>query len=272
MSQPLFLAYFVEAYTLRNVLANIYKEVGQMTTIFTKEHILTSVRNKDNYATIEFKIKTCELQKYEYNAVDEAGNLLAEFPVGLETQKMMLATKTIGRKDGLCIYMHPEKHSVYVKTIASSNGSRPNPVSIIQEATLDGYEYYELPPYKRSDDNPNVSVYAKEFSTMCNAMVVNKCSCVDIVPYETGVLFRGIAADKSEIRIEPFGNCVCAEGEEEPTPIRIPIKTIKALSKINAFSTTGSKIKIYHEGGPLKMVSPVGTYGTYTIVLKNTAC
>lgn len=265
MSDPrlLFFAHFVEAYTLRNVLANIYKEVSQMSMFLSKTGILISVINQQKYATIELKIKTSELQEYQYNLEDEA------YPIGLSTQSMMVATKPIGRRDGVKIYMLKSEPILYVQTVTSSSGGRNSqPVSKIHEVAIDGHQCYEIPPFLRGEDDPNVCIQAKDFSLMCNSMNIHKCVKVEAHPYRNGIMFIGIDGNDSDVRHEPFGNVPPDQAPEGS--IRIPIKTIKALAKINAFSAAISRIKIYYqEKSPLKIVSQVGTYGTFTIMLRD---
>ena len=50
---------------------------------------------------------------------------------------------------------------------------------------------------------------------------------------------------------------------------KIPIDNIKALSKINGFSAS-STIKIYIQSdAPMKLVVPIGSYGTLKVLLRS---
>lgn len=57
---------------------------------------------------------------------------------------------------------------------------------------------------------------------------------------------------------------------EDLMTVRVPIATVKALSKIHNISPAGTLLRFYFaEGKPTKVESPIGTYGTYTICLRN---
>ena len=57
---------------------------------------------------------------------------------------------------------------------------------------------------------------------------------------------------------------------EDLMTVKVPIGTVKALSKIHNISPPGTQLRFYFsEGKPTKLESPIGTYGTYTICLRN---
>ena len=57
---------------------------------------------------------------------------------------------------------------------------------------------------------------------------------------------------------------------EDLMTVRVPITTVKALSKIHNISPSGTQLRFYFaEGKPTKVESPIGTYGIYTICLRN---
>ncbi len=57
---------------------------------------------------------------------------------------------------------------------------------------------------------------------------------------------------------------------EDLMTIKVPISTVKALSKIHNISVQNTWLKFFFvEGGATKLESPIGTYGTYCIYLRN---
>jgi hypothetical protein len=51
--------------------------------------------------------------------------------------------------------------------------------------------------------------------------------------------------------------------------VKVPISTVKSLSKIHNISANGSLIKFYFETGkPIKLECPIGIYGVYNIFIK----
>lgn len=57
---------------------------------------------------------------------------------------------------------------------------------------------------------------------------------------------------------------------EDLMTVKVPISTVKALSKIHNISPAGTLLRFYFaESKPTKLESPIGTYGVYTICLRN---
>lgn len=95
---------------------------------------------------------------------------------------------------------------------------------------------------------------------------------------EGGTAFgkRGIASSTGDDPVI-FGRFNTSSGlslnvmkSEDLMTVRVPIATVKALSKIHNISPAGTLLRFYFaEGKPTKVESPIGTYGAYTICLRN---
>jgi hypothetical protein len=156
---------------------------------------------------------------------------------------------------------------------------------------------------------PNVRVQAKDFADICSQANTVKCTNLEIVGHPSGVSFKGILANQTMASINRFmsqtevpkaqGSTLASNIDEidnlinnlrvsdapvavssglslnivkseDMMTVRVPIATVKALSKIHNISPAGTLLRFYFaEGKPTKVESPVGTYGLYTICLRN---
>lgn len=70
--------------------------------------------------------------------------------------------------------------------------------------------------------------------------------------------------------LHPTGVTLNVVRSEDLMTVRVPIATVKALSKIHNISQTGTLLRFYFaENMPTKIESPIGTYGSYVICLRN---
>jgi hypothetical protein len=156
---------------------------------------------------------------------------------------------------------------------------------------------------------PNVRVLSKDFADLCSQGNSLKCTSLEIIGQNRAVTFKGILANQTVAFVNKFvsqtevpktaktasnmdeidnfidslrisDNHLAAPAatglslnivkSEDLMTVKVPISTIKALSKIHNISPSGTLLRFYFsEGKPTKVESPIGTYGFYTICLRN---
>ena len=280
ISSPLFSASFAEAYSLRNTFSTIKSAVGKVYIIWTPNDITISETNKNKTAMFNLVIKKTELKDYQYDALDEDGTLLPCIGTGVDMAEMVKATKSIKRNDGAVIFMEAGDARLHIQLIRakSKDGSRTT-TNFVPIEEVDHTEYASI-EYSRGPDDPNTKITASEFSSTCTTMVSMKCNYVEVISYPRGIQFRGINASKSVLTIETFGTCILENtpsssdtSKNKQYIIRIPISTIKALGKVNNLSINTAMIKFFSENNkPLKIVCPIGVYGSLSISIRDTEC
>ncbi len=131
-------------------------------------------------------------------------------------------------------------------------------------------------------------------------MVANKCSYVEFLGYEKGIVIKGYAATGKIAMVKEYGKRNNPTGESKsaraksvlnltnktaikpknPAPklsirdideierFRVDISQIKALTKLNGFSPNGT-IKFYIEKElPMKLDCNIGTFGKLSIYIR----
>jgi hypothetical protein len=155
-----------------------------------------------------------------------------------------------------------------------------------------------------------VRVLAKDFAEICAQSTSVKCNVLEIVGGVDSVTLKGILPNNTLGAIKQFSSrsslqpTVAATSSdmsavddlisrlrelerpsdqastsgvrlrqirsEDLMTVRIPISTVKALSKIHNISPRGTMLRFYFaEGKPTKIESPIGTYGLYIVGLRN---
>lgn len=306
MSEPLiFFAAFPDGYSFRNLIATLRQEFAEANFILSEKTITLAQTNQSNYALYVVNILSSELKAYQYNVLDDEGKKVQEIAVGFKTADMMKATKLIKKRDGVYLYMKTNDNTtIYVQPVSSNtkDGSQSN-IGFVPCIDVEHFDH-QPPDYQRSVDDPNTKVLASDFSTMCTSMSGIKCSQVAATGYPNGIIFKGILPGKSIGRVTRFGVCnssnnnsiasnldefleslnldetrhsssssskkLVVKSQEDLCTVHIPISTIKSLSKINNLSASGTMVKLYiEEARPLKIVSPLGAYGTFTVYLRD---
>jgi hypothetical protein len=305
MSNYLFHIVIRDGYSFRNTIGTIKTETFYTTMILSPSKIEISFMNTLKCAIHCIELDTKEFP-YFYNAVDENGKLLPEYPLTFETTEMFNTTKNIGRKESLTICgIHGDNKIIILSGTAA------------KEPGMAGAEFVKLLPkeplrYRGCEDygdEPNVRVLAKTFAEICSKTANRKCDSLEIGGQKTAVTLRGLFANLTEAFVKHFTNqnvpLISNTDNVNPSNIayidnmiknmkfnengnehmnkltlnvihkedlmktRVPVNTVKALSKIHNISPTGTMLKFYFaEGCPTKIVSPIGTYGTYAIYLR----
>lgn len=306
VSQTLFLMHITDGYSFRNTIGIIKSETDYATMVLSPKSIEISFINSSKCAVHKIVINTQELTMYRYNIRDAEGNLLPEYAIAFETNEMFNTTKGIGRRDGIRLYWAAGDSRINVQPM-KSNTKDPGRASALFVQILNmEYIRYDIPGGYGVE--PSVRVQAKEFADLCSQANSLKCSMLEIIGCNNAVTFKGMMPNNTMASINQFrsqtevtrsiptlsnmdeidhilGNlrfdmpsgAASSSGislnimrNEDLMTVRVPITTVKALSKIHNISPSGTQLRFYFaEGKPTKVESPIGTYGIYTICLRN---
>lgn len=297
-----FLIQINDGFSFRNTIGMMKNEVDRVTMILPPSgDIEMSFINRDGYAIHIINLKTEEFGRYIYNFEDETGDLLPSYPISFETSEMFSTTKGIGRRDGIRIYLLKGDTKLNVQAIKHSTKDPGRyGASFVKVLNIEPVKYTASTEYS---EQPNVRIQSKEFAEICAQASAAKCAALEIIGHQNGVTLKGKKQDGSDASIERFTsqvnvrsvvdhnsyhhNCSdqilgdphnCSKSpvklnivdEEESMRTRVPIQTVKSLAKIHNISPSGTMLRFhFKEKKPAKLKSPIGTYGKYTIYLKD---
>jgi len=305
VSQTLFIAHIMDGYSFRNTIGIIKNETDSAMMVLSPTEIEISFINSSKGAVHKIVLKAPELTMYRYNIRNSEGKLEPQFPVGFETNEFFNTTKGIGRRDGIRLYWLSGDSKINVQPIKTSTKDPGRASALFVNILNMEYTKYDLPTGYSSE--PNVRVQAKDFADLCSQANTLKCSILEIVGNRNSVTFKGILPNNTMASINKFTSqttiqksaddpvnmdeidsiidnlrvedapMMASSGlslnivkSEDLMTVRIPISTVKALSKIHNISPAGTLLKFYFaEGKPTKVESPIGTYGQYSICLRN---
>jgi hypothetical protein len=304
-SQTLFLMHIMDGYSFRNTIGIIKSETDYATLVVSPKAIEISFSNTSRCALHKIVLSTQEFTMYRYNIQDQEGNLLPEYPIAFETNEMFNTTKSIGRRDGVRLYWLAGDSRISVQPMKMSTKD-PGRAGALYVNILTIENTYHYPPAGYHVD-PTIRVQAKDFADICSQANTLKCTSLEMVGNPSGVTFKGMLANKKMASINKFtsqtevtksngkqeasnineidnliGNLKLSDTQptglslnvirgEDMNTFRLPIATVKSLSKIHNISPAGTLLRFYFsEGKPAKVESPIGTYGTYTIYLRDT--
>ena len=303
-SQTSFLIHVADGYSFRNTIGIIKSETDHATIVLSERLIEISFMNTSKCAVHKITFFPQEFTVYRYNMRDEDGNLREEYPITIETNELFNTAKNIGRRDGIRIYLFPGDNKINVQPIKMSTKDPGKASALFVKILNMEHVKYDTPPY---NPEPNVRVQAKDFAELCSQVNTVKCTSLEIVGHTNGVIFNGILANQTIASTNRFSSQTDAckpvstianmdrideiieslpvtdsylESSvgltlnimkiEDLMTIRIPISTVKALSKIHNISPPGTLLRFFFsEGKPAKIESPIGTYGLYIICLHN---
>lgn len=305
-SQTLFLMHIMDGYSFRNKIGIVKSETDYATMVLSPKSIEISFMNTSKCAIHKIVLNTQEFTMYRYNIRDQEGNLIPEYPITFETIEMFNTTKGIQRRDGVRLYWLAGDSRINVQPIKTSTKDPGRAGALfVKILTMESFRYDVSGSYSLE---PNVRVQAKDFADICSQANTLKCTNLEIVGHQNGVSFKGILANQTMASINRFtsqtevpkaygfqgpsnideiDNLIGHLRVSEPTvassglslnvvksedlmTIRVPISTVKALSKIHNISPPGTLLRFYFaEGKPTKVESPIGTYGLYTICLRD---
>lgn len=305
-SQTLFLMHIMDGYSFRNTIGIIKSETDYATMVVSEKQIEISFLNTSKCAVHRIVLHPQEFTMYRYNIRDQEGNLMKEYPIAFETNEMFNTTKGIGRRDGIRLYWLAGDNKINVQPIKMSTKDPGRAGALFVKILTMEHVRYNIGTY---NPEPNVRVQAKDFADLCSQANTLKCTNLEIVGHTSGVTFKGILANQTMASINRFvsqtevpktakaasnmeeidnlldslrftDNHVAAPitsglslnivKSEDLMTVKVPIATVKALSKIHNISPSGTLLRFsFAEGKPTKIESPVGTYGLYTICLRN---
>lgn len=309
-SEVNFLLHVQDGYSLRNTLGIAKAETTNLTIIFRPNSVNISYNNKSCACHI-IKLKPTQFPIYNYNFVDEDGNVMDKYELTVDATELYSTTKGTGKNDALRIYwLKSENNRICVQILKATNRGMGNAsaayVNIIQNPGQDIVEYVVDKSVINENVAPNVSIAAKSFGDTCNNITALKCVAMEIIGSKKMVTFNGIGTNNSIQTTSEYKSQVNAVSESLNSPsgnidsylsnlimptevsnnninftllpadqivtVRIPASTAKSMSKIyNVSANKTNTLDFYFvRGKPIHIVTQISTYGTYTIVIRNT--
>ena len=294
-SNASFFASFINGSAFRYLIEYLRLTSIEGTLVFTKDYITYQKNDDDNSIFNDVRIKTYELTDYEYSSFN------TEITATINLSELRNKTRTVGKKEQLDIYRRPEEPSnFYIQVRSQEKSSGDNPVFYCMPMKSENVTIYELPKYSKGKRNPNCTVHQSDFSKVCKSLIANKCSYVEFIGYEKGIIIKGYGSDGKVIMVKEYGKCrysnltktsttksvvniseknmvkpqvapprLSVRDADELERFRVQIDNIKALAKINGFSDQGT-IKFYIEPGlPMKIYTSIGAFGKLTILIRS---
>lgn len=304
-SQTLFLMHIMDGYSFRNTIGIVKSETDYATIIISQKSLEISFLNTSKCAVHKIMLQPHEFTMFRYNIRDENDELVSEYPIAFDTNEMYNTTKGIGRRDGIRLYWLSGENKFNVQPIKISTKD-PGRIGALFVRMLNmEHTRYDSGTY---NSEPNVRIQAKDFADICSQANTLKSSNLEIVGQENGVIFKAIMPNQTVASIHKFVSQTTVSknsdkdfdksnslnylddvlnnlhitpssgsstltlnvvNTEDSLTVKVPISTVKALSKIHNISPSGSLLRFYFSSGkPTKIESPIGTYGNYSIFLR----
>jgi len=280
-----FFATFIDGSSFRYLIEYLRLTSLDGTFVFTKDYITYQKQDDDKTIFNDVTIRTYELTNYHFSSTN------SEIVATVNLSDLRNKTRTVGKKDQLDIFRNEDEPSnFYIQVRSQEKSSGDNAVFYCMSMKSQNINIYKLEEYSRGKTNPNCTVYQPDFSKLCKALVANKCGYAEFIGYKKGIVIKGYSSENKIIMIKEYGKCDMSANNNnsfnatdanksapklnirdvhEIERFKIPIDNIKALSKINGFGAN-STLKIYIEpNAPLKIVTPIGSYGELKILLKS---
>jgi hypothetical protein len=182
----LWYAEFNDGYSLRNLIEYLKSTNISGVLHFCPDKIKYCRADVDQTILNEVVIYASDLPEYIYRAKEPS------IAVGVTISNLRKITKSIGKKDGLCLYMNQGDPRLHILPIsANSKSSTGNNVNSILPQQIKDQEY-EVTGYLNSEDKPNCTIPISDFCRMCTGMWTISCSYVTIKVYPKGVCFEGL--------------------------------------------------------------------------------
>lgn len=307
--KTLFYIYITDGYSFRNTIGIVKSETDYATMILSPDTIEISFANGSKSVSHMIELNTRLLNIYRYKILDSDGNLAKEFPIVFETNQMFNTTKGIGRRDSIVIFWVVGDNKLNVKPM-KANTKDPGRVSSLfvdivnmEASKCPITNFYKNEPNVRVQAKDFADICSQANTLKCSTLEIvgenNSVTFRSMMPNNAMASFNrfvsqneitnesdansGTLANMEEIDniIENLrttdGSFQSSSGlslniikNEDLLTVKVPITTVKALSKIHNISPNGSFISFFFaEGKPTKIESPIGTYGTYSICLRN---
>lgn len=298
-----FMATFGDAYTFRNTIEYLNATNKEGTFVFARDHIgyIQGVELVDgkvqNPILNEITIDTSFLIEYHYDST------YPEIPVRFHIDTLRCITRDIQKKNTLCIYKVSGDDTIFLKTDGSESASdcqtnigHLKPIKVAEALEFSADDYY-LP-----ESDPNCTIMASAFTRACTSFPHINCDEVEIRGYRRGVTITAKIPNSTAGKAYRFGTVTDNELSEavnhndipipnqnglilniiddipvnsdgnnnDKTPtVRVPVGTLRSLSKINNLASNSS-IKIFMEkGSPLKIIGCIGNYGIIRVYVRS---
>jgi hypothetical protein len=301
--KPMFFMHIMDGYSFRNTIGIIRSETDFATMVLSPKSIEISFVNSSKCAVHKISLNPTDFAVYRYNVRDSNGELLEEYPFAFSTTEFFNTTKGLGRRDSIRIYLLVDDNKLSIQPIKMGT-KEPGKVGALFVKLLT-MEHIRYSVSNYISNEPNVRVQAKDFADLCSQASTLKCASLEIIGEKNAVTFMGMSTNNSIASInrftsqsyiqEPEINCSKNLDDidhilneirtthqnnkstgitlniinNQKIDVKVPISTVKSLSKIHNISATGSLIKFYFEiGKPIKLECPIGIYGIYNIFIK----
>lgn len=301
--EPLFMIHILEGYSFRNLMGIVKYEINQASLILSEKSIEISFINSNGRSGHKIVLRPLDCLKWVYNLRDEEGNLHKEYPIAFDTTELFNITKSIGKKDGIRIYLLPGENKLNVQLSKMSTKDPGSAEVFVVEILNVEHSRYVSPEYTTES---NIRVLSKNFTEMCGCVIDQKCETLEIEANNNSIIFKGVKANQNVAYIKRYEGQPQNFSQQEqlqlasnineianmmknlnldkrkPTggglslnivnsnsvSIKVPIATIKVLSKIHNVAGNTALLKFYVEKKhPLKIELAVGNYGSYEIFL-----
>ena len=291
-----FFATFIDGSSFRYLIEYLRLNSSEGTFVFKEDSIIYAEQNEEETVLNYVKIKTYELTDYEFNSFND------QIISRISLSELRNKTRTIGKKEQMDIYKRAEEPTnLYIQVRSQEKSSGDNPMFYCMPMKSDELTILNLPEYSRGKKHPNCTIYQSDFSKVCKALVANKCSYVEVLGYETGIIIKGFNSKGGIATIKEYGKRKSDQDESKSsaaksilninsqskirskkTPpklairdadeidrFKIYINQIKSLAKLNGFSPSGT-VKFYIEKDkPMKIDCNIGTFGKLSIFIRN---
>ncbi|HSW76813.1 MAG TPA: hypothetical protein VLG50_07195 [Candidatus Saccharimonadales bacterium] len=240
-------------------------EIDEITMLIDETQITMTFMNKGEYAVHDLVIKGDELEDYQYH-IDNRDR----YPITVNTSELLIATKSVGRKDGLKIYWVDGSDKLSVEPIKSSKETGRSTSSFIN-IIHKPYSPCQLQNNDYGIHNMGIKIQNREFADICNQANILKCNYLEISGCHSYVHFKGILPDGTYgMDSKHLSQNHNDDDDCHLIKVKIPICTIKTLAKLHQISHPGTLLKFFFdEYKPVKIESKIGSYGTYKIYLRN---
>lgn len=303
-----FLMHIIDGYSFRNMIGIIKSETDYATMIVSEKLIEISFLNASKCAVHKIELCPQQFTMYRYNIRDDEGNFHQEYPITFETNEMFNTTKGIGRRDAIRLYWLLGENKINIQPIKMSTKDPGRASALfVKMLTMEHVRYdtgnYNIEPNVRVQARDFADLCSQANTLKCTNLEIighsNGVTFKGILANQTMASLNRFVSQtempkstKAASNMEEIDNLLLnlkfhdnqisksspvATGlslnvvtTEDLMTVKIPIATVKALSKIHNISQQGTLLQFFFaERKPTKLVSPIGTYGTYTICLRN---
>lgn len=302
----MFLMHITDGYSFRNMMNIIKSETDHATMILSPDTIEISFINTQKCAVHKIVINPKELTKYEYNIFNDDNTLLPEYPIGFDTNEMFNTTKGVGRRDGIRLYWIEGDNKINIQPIkgAVKDPGRVG-ASFVKILNIEHMRYGVADsveePNVRVQAKDLADICGQASTLKCSRLDItgktNEIIMRGMYPNNTEAsvnkftghvdarstfaagghkLASNISSIDDLLRQMRVSDAPVQSGinlnivqKDHIQRVSVPIATVKALSKIHNISPAGTLIRFYFsKSEPIKLESPIGTYGVYTVCLR----